>query len=327
MKKEKVSIIVPIYNVERYLEKCLERILNQTYENLEIILVDDGSTDKSSLICDKYHEQDCRIKVFHKKNEGVSIARNEGIKLSTGKYIVFIDADDYVSNEHIESLYKCIVEKNVDIVISNAIDITEDGTILRSKEKQDFIMNKEQCLCELLSENNFYHVCWGNIYKRELLENCRFNYKYKIAEDLDFLYRYISKIDNAYFLSKKTYYWVRRDGSATNSQYSEKWNDELEICKLIINKTLNLQNDLHKYAKGKYVKAIINQAQKFNLNKKQIKLFRDNIKVYKNEVLKHKEFSKIAKLKIILFLKSYNLFKLIINLKDSLSTQKRMFGG
>ena len=320
MKCDLVSIIIPIYNVEKYLDKCLKTIINQTYKNIEIILVDDGSTDNSLFICNKYAEDDKRIKVLHKKNEGVSVARNIGIKLSTGKFVVFVDPDDYVSNNHIETLYNCIISNNVDLVISNAINVTEDGNMFKNEEKKDFFMNKEECLKELLSENNFSHVCWGNIYKRELLEVCSFNDKYRIAEDLDFLYEYISNIESGYFLSKNTYYWLMREGSATNSQYSEKWNDELEICKSIIERNFDLQSDLYHYAIEKYIRMNFNQVQRFSLNKKQIKLFRDNIKVYKKEAFNGNRLSKGYKLKIIIFLKSYRLYKVSLKIKDKIKS-------
>ena len=304
MKNDMISIIIPIYNVEKYLEKCLDSILNQTYKNLEIILIDDGSTDNSPNICNSYCEKDKRIKIIHKNNEGVSSARNKGIELSKGKYIVFIDSDDYVSNEHIEVLYDCIISNNVDLVISNLIDISEDGIILNNEEKESFLMNKDQCLKELLSEDNFYHLCCGNIYRKDLLEKIRFNCKYRIAEDLDFLYRYIKQISSAYFLSKNTYYYLKREGSATNSIYSEKWNDELKICNFIISEMVELENNFHKYAKRKYIRLNINQAYRFKLNKNQTKILKNNIKIYKNEMFNSKLFDNKEKLKIFLLLKS-----------------------
>ena len=303
MKNDMISIIIPIYNVEKYLEKCLDSILNQTYKNLEIILIDDGSTDNSPNICNSYCEKDKRIKIIHKNNEGVSSARNKGIELSKGKYIVFIDSDDYVSNEHIEVLYDCIISNNVDLVISNLIDISEDGIILNNEEKESFLMNKDQCLKELLSEDNFYHLCCGNIYRKDLLEKIRFNCKYRIAEDLDFLYRYIKQISSAYFLSKNTYYYLKREGSATNSIYSEKWNDELKICNFIISEMVELENNFHKYAKRKYIRLNINQAYRFKLNKNQTKILKNNIKIYKNEMFNSKLFDNKEKLKIFLLLK------------------------
>ena len=323
MKIDKISIIIPIYNVEKYLEKCLNTIINQTYKNLEIILIDDGSTDNSSTICDEYCKKDKRIKVIHKNNEGVSSARNKGIELSKGKYIVFIDPDDYVTDDHIEGLYDCIISNNVDLVISNLIDIDEDGIILNNERKKSFLMNKDQCLKELLSEDNFYHVCCGNMYRRDLLEKIRFNCEYSIAEDLDFLYRYIKHIRSAYFLSENTYYYLKREDSITNSAYGEKWNDELKICNFIINETCKLDNDLHKYAKKKYIIFNINQAYRFALNKNQIKNLKNNIKLYKNEIFNSKFFDNKEKLKISLFLKSYYLFKIVCNIKNKIKIIKR----
>ena len=323
MKNDMISIIIPIYNVEKYLEKCLDSILNQTYKNLEIILIDDGSTDNSPNICNSYCEKDKRIKIIHKNNEGVSSARNKGIELSKGKYIVFIDSDDYVSNEHIEVLYDCIISNNVDLVISNLIDISEDGIILNNEEKESFLMNKDQCLKELLSEDNFYHLCCGNIYRKDLLEKIRFNCKYRIAEDLDFLYRYIKQISSAYFLSKNTYYYLKREGSATNSIYSEKWNDELKICNFIISEMVELENNFHKYAKRKYIRLNINQAYRFELNKNQTKILKNNIKIYKNEMFNSKLLDNKEKLKIFLLLKSYYLYKIVSNIKDKIIKYKR----
>ena len=104
--KDIISIIVPVYNVEKYLDKCIDSIINQTYKNIEIILIDDGSTDQSSAICDKYSKLDKSIKVIHKKNGGISDARNEGTKITTGSYLMFIDSDDYIDSNMIEELYK-----------------------------------------------------------------------------------------------------------------------------------------------------------------------------------------------------------------------------
>ena len=236
---------------------------------------------------------------------------------------MFIDSDDYVSNEHIEVLYDCIISNNVDLVISNLIDISEDGIILNNEEKESFLMNKDQCLKELLSEDNFYHLCCGNIYRKDLLEKIRFNCKYRIAEDLDFLYRYIKQISSAYFLSKNTYYYLKREGSATNSIYSEKWNDELKICNFIISEMVELENNFHKYAKRKYIRLNINQAYRFKLNKNQTKILKNNIKIYKNEMFNSKLFDNKEKLKIFLLLKSYYLFKIVSNIKDKIIKYKR----
>lgn len=211
-----------------------------------------------------------------------------------------------------------MIDNNVDLVISNAIDVNKEGIEITVKEKNDFFMNREECLKELLSEDNFNHVCWGNIYKRELLEKIRFNCKYRIAEDLDFLYKYIKNIKSAYFLSKNTYYYLIREGSATNSTYSEVWNDELKICNSIINETMKLENDLNKYAKRKYIMLNMDQVHRFSLNKEQINNFKNNIKLYKNEVCNSKFLDYKENFKVRLFLNSYYLYKFVFHIRKKI---------
>lgn len=129
MLNDTVSIIVPIYNKEKYLEKCLDSILGQTYRDLEIILVDDGSTDNSLAICQRYAEKDLRIKIYHKSNGGVSSARNLGLEKSTGKYISFVDPDDFIHSEFIEQLETMLVQSDAEIAYCKMLDVWEGGGV------------------------------------------------------------------------------------------------------------------------------------------------------------------------------------------------------
>ena len=139
-----VSIIIPAYNAEKYIEQCIDSIISQTYKNIEVIIVNDGSTDNTLAICEKYAKEDKRIKIVKKKNEGVSKARNDGIKIATGKYIMFIDSDDYIDDDYIEIMHKNIVEKKADLVVSN---YTRDKNGVKEKiyfdlkNNDDIIMN------------------------------------------------------------------------------------------------------------------------------------------------------------------------------------------
>ena len=130
---ELVSIIVPIYNTEEYIDKCVESIINQTYKEIEIILIDDGSTDNSPILCDKWEEKDKRIHVIHLKNGGVSRARNIGLKNANGKYISFIDSDDYVESNFIEVMIEEFMKEKADIVISKFCKVYEDCTIMKQE--------------------------------------------------------------------------------------------------------------------------------------------------------------------------------------------------
>ena len=124
---EKISVIVPVYNVKLYLHKCVDSILNQTYQNIEVLLIDDGSTDGSSDICDSYTEKDSRIKVVHKKNGGLSSARNTGLDMATGEYILFVDSDDYIDIEMIRRLYDALVKTGADMGVCNIRMVGVDG--------------------------------------------------------------------------------------------------------------------------------------------------------------------------------------------------------
>ena len=171
-----ISIIVPVYNVEKYLERCINSLISQTYNNIEILLIDDGSTDKSGKIIDEMCLKDDRLKVFHKKNGGVSSARNYGLKKSNGKFVTFVDSDDYVDKDYIKVLAKYQSEGDYDIVISNAIDFNECIEEKNVRESRKTIaLDKNQSVREFLKGTLFSSVCWGRLYKRDIINNIRFN--------------------------------------------------------------------------------------------------------------------------------------------------------
>ena len=162
MTKELISIIVPVYNVEKYLKKCVDSIVNQTYKNLEIILVDDGATDNSGKICDELVELDNRIKVYHKKNGGLSDARNYGVERATGDYIGFVDSDDYIDAEMYEKLYEAIKKENVDVAECNLKIVYPEKTDLFTDQKYYQICNNQEYLEEYLKiEKIFGSACYS----------------------------------------------------------------------------------------------------------------------------------------------------------------------
>ena len=159
-----ISVIVPVYNVEKYLRKCLDSILNQTYQNFEVILVNDGSTDDSGKICNEYALRNPVIKAFHKKNGGLSEARNYGVVYAKGEYVTFIDSDDYIDYHYLERMKKALNLSNADIVIVGQIDETEDGNILGIKgdSKEEIkILSPMQTLEKMCYEREIGSSAWG----------------------------------------------------------------------------------------------------------------------------------------------------------------------
>lgn len=219
MKKDLISIIIPIYNVEKYLNKCIDSVINQTYKNLEIILVNDGSTDNCGNICDQYKKIDKRIKVIHKKNGGVSSARNVALSNIKGEYIYFIDSDDYIEKDTIELLFNNIIEFDSDIACCNYYKEydNEKKDIIISNLKQ--IMNREEFLNSILNDNSISGYLWNKLYKRELFDkNIRFDESIKIMEDLIVNLNITKNISKISYVDKPLYHYVQRSNSALNSK-------------------------------------------------------------------------------------------------------------
>lgn len=300
-----ISVIVPIYQVEEYIDKCLESIIKQTYRKLEIILIDDGSKDNSGRICDYYAMKDHRINVIHKQNEGVSKARNLGIEKSSGQYICFVDADDYINENYIEELYNLCIENDAEISICGVINIKED--IIKEKSKKIVkVWNSSQAIKELFEEKYFYCVMWAKMYKKEMFDEYRFNEKTKIAEDLEIMYKILSSTKRvAINTTKQLYYYRIRENSALHTKYNNNHENELKI----IEEAMFFLNTRYKNIISSIMKKYINVnyrcLKKSIIDRKyDMELYgriRDNIIKYKNEAKKVKCLKTKIKKFIILY--------------------------
>ena len=232
----KISIIVPVYKVEKYIERCINSILNQTFTDFELILVDDGSPDRCGAICDNYSKIDKRIKVIHKKNEGLSEARNVGIKVSTGEYIAFVDSDDFINKNMYKVLYENAIKYEADISMCQFKYIYPDDVIDESLEiysKEVLIYNNTQALEMLYKEKKLqFIVAWNKLYKKELF--CDISYDYgKIHEDEFIIHELIYKSNIITFSLEEMYYYLQREGSIMKSNFNEK---NLDILDALINR-------------------------------------------------------------------------------------------
>ena len=252
--KELISIIVPVYNVEKYLEKCVKSIIQQTYENIEIILVDDGSKDNSGKICDELEQKDNRIKVIHKENGGLSDARNAGLKIATGKYIGFVDSDDYIQEDMFETLYKLNKENNSDISIVSYYEIYNEKVISVRDSKKLEILNKIDAIKELLIDTKIQSYAWNKLFKRELFNNIEFPTN-KNFEDIATTLLLFERANKIVLLEDPKYYYIRRDDSIVGVKNYKTYKDYLDVI-----------YDKYLYLDGKYEELDLYNAYNFIIN-------------------------------------------------------------
>lgn len=213
-KKPSISIIVPVYNVEKYIEQCIQSIISQTHKNFELILVDDGSPDKSGTICDKYASNDDRIVVVHKENGGVSSARNVGINRATSDWITFIDSDDFIGKDYIKNLYAGTHYKDIDFVHGGCTNCSENGEIVGVEQRYENFSSNDK----LLLLNNFRGLCFSKLFRRAIVEgkDIKFDNNIRIGEDMVFTMEYLTYVNSYSFVSDVSYYYRRRKTSATH---------------------------------------------------------------------------------------------------------------
>lgn len=212
MRDEKISVIVPIYKVETYLPKCLDSILRQTYQNLEIVLVDDGSPDNCGAICDEYARRDSRVKVIHQQNKGVSSARNAGLNIATGDWIAWVDPDDWIEEDMLQYLLEGALNYQADIAICGMRKIGSHVPIV-FQHKEDLVLDREKALRELLENKSMTLSCCDKLAKRELWEGVRFS-DLKIGEDLLAMGCILERADKIVCLSEIKYNYLTRPESA-----------------------------------------------------------------------------------------------------------------
>lgn len=207
-----ISIIVPVYNVEKYIRRCINSILDQTFKSFELILVDDGSHDDSGLICDEYKRRDNRIQVIHKENGGLSDARNSGIEAIRGRYVTFIDSDDWVSKNYLSVLYELLNEKSAEISICNFLRTSNEFLSYTNSKISVYEYSSNEALTNIFTDfGEQMVVSWGKLYKAELFKEIRFPLG-KIHEDEFITYKILYKANRIIFTTEQLlYYWQRPD--------------------------------------------------------------------------------------------------------------------
>ena len=216
-----ISIIVPIYNAENYLDRCIESIINQTYQNLEIILIDDGSIDKSGEICDHYATKDLRVRVFHQMNKGIGLTRQFGIDISTGDYVVWVDADDWVDKNEIEDMYSVAITNHSEIVICDYYSEESEKTIL---VKQDFgVLDKKYVIEHIINYSHMGPYLWNKMFRRDIISNHHITFSpyMSYGEDVLFLCRFLKFCKTISYLPQAYYHYNNVNTNSVTSSMSE----------------------------------------------------------------------------------------------------------
>lgn len=308
MEQDLISIIVPVYNVQEYLKNCINSILNQSYKNIEIILVDDGSTDESSSICDLYVKKDNRIKVIHKENGGLSDARNMGIKSVRGKYITFVDSDDYLDENYVKVLYILITENNSDIACSRMKKTDSLNDKIINKNEKINIYNSIDAIKEILYQRNIDNSAPSKLFKKDLFENILFPVGYAF-EDLDTMYKLFLQANKIVSTTNNYYLYYQRQGSILHTVKDKTINDLLTIID-------NMNKNLISYGELKApLMARTLNANFYIYNRSTNKDIKENSKKYiienRKKVLKDSNISKKTKYGIIISLVSFKLVNLL----------------
>lgn len=285
-----ISVIVPVYNVEKYLSKCIESIRMQTYKNLEIILVNDGSEDRCQLICEGFCKIDNRIKLLNKKNGGLSDARNVGLEISTGQYLTFIDSDDYITMDYIEYLYNMLKNNNADVSICNCYLVKEDESIISNKLKKNpniKVMDNISAIETLLYQKEFTSSAWGKLYSTKVFENIYFPVG-KLHEDVGTIYKVLDKSSCIVWRNEAKYYYLQRSNSIVNSNFNVKRMDYLEQTLEIIEYMKLYHKNLCKAAISRHFSAcfqILGDIPNLKKYPKEVQFIKNEIRSYRKFVI------------------------------------------
>lgn len=253
-----ISIIVPVYNTEMYLDKCVTSLINQTYRNIEIILVDDGSTDNSGKMCDSYVQKDNRIKVIHQTNAEVGAARNVGLKNVSGQYIGFVDSDDYVEHDMYEVLLKTLLQNNVSIVsCSYFYEKQSDFTIKEGNSSQVLCYSSNEYIYYLIKDKKYHNYMWNKLFERNLFYNINFP-NIGFREDLAILCQLVFKSGVCACIEIPKYHYRINPNGATNSRKLSWYYDSMKAKQIRLSTFPNdIDTEIRELAVCKLVQSCI----------------------------------------------------------------------
>ena len=290
---DKISVIMPVYNCEGYLRKSIESVLNQTYENLELILINDGSTDGSLEICEGYKKKDSRIILINKKNSGVSASRNAGIKKATGRYITFIDADDWVEDIMYETMINQFNTNEIQFVLCGCVKETQDGNKIELINNSEALINQntfsvDYFIRRIYVDSDIMFNVWNSIFIRKQVAEVLFDERTSIAEDNLYILENLLKCHRGAICNQKFYHYVQHEDSVSNKKVVTEKNitkliaeqEQLRILKVKYKK-------IYSYCKFMLIRDAVNLSKKIIINNQYNKRWEKHIrKIIVTEIAK-----------------------------------------
>ena len=311
-----ITIIIPVYNAKKYLRDCIESILSQTYHNLEIILIDDGSTDGSEKLVNDYAKSDKRIKVVHQKNMGLSDARNTGLKHATGKYITFVDSDDRIEPNMIENLFNALIDSQADIAICSFKEIYPNGkTRGFSHNYPKQVFTTEQALANMLQENGFMVSATMKLFPTNYFKGIKFPVD-KLHEDVGTTYKLIMEAKKIVFIPNEYYVYVHHNNSIINQTFDEHKFDLIKLTDQMCDDIDQQYPDLKDITNERRMRARFSILRQIPLNHPKTKEIVDYLKTHQEFITDNKKASKTDKLALKLALTSPRLFQTAYKLKS-----------
>ena len=312
-----ISVVVPIYNTSKYLPRCLNSIINQTYKNLEIICINDGSTDNSLSILQNYAQKDSRIKITTQKNAGLSAARNTGITKSTGKYITFVDSDDEISHNMLEKLLVSLQKNDADISVCSFKEIYPDGKITHfNKVSSAQTYTTEQSLKAMLQEQGFMLSATMKLFLTTYFKNIQFPIG-KLHEDIGTTYKLIMRAHRVTFVPEELYFYHHHGESITSKKFDERKLDIIaltdQMCKDIDAKYPTLKNITNE----RRMRARFSVLRQIPTNNPETKKILQYLRTHKSYITKNPEATKTDKFALALALFNPKLFQLAYKIKKS----------
>lgn len=317
---KKISVIVPVYNVENYIDKCIKSLLHQSIDDFEILLIDDGSTDNSGAICDEYAKKSDKVKVIHKKNRGLSSARNYGLQIAEGEFVSFVDSDDWIHKDMYLKLYKIAKKYDADIALSGYLKIYDETEEINANKD-----NSVKVFTNIEALNNLYNdkyketvICCNKIFKKSLFDNIRFPMG-KIHEDEFTTHKLIYKAKKIAYTNEELYFYRQRPGSIMRSEFNIKELDLLDAFKEQ-NKFMKNINDKDLYYKSlnRYLNSLrlIYYKCKENIEDNKDILFsiKKEYGIIYLKNLKNRKIKVSTKINEIIFLINCNIYKKINNI-------------